>query len=196
MAYLYRHIRLDKNEVFYIGIADDNGYKRSMSKYSRNKHWLSVVSKTDYEVEIVLDGLTKQEACEKEIEFITLYGRRDLKSGTLVNKTGGGEGSLKRVWTKEQIESVTIKNKNKIVSEKTKQKIKDSHVGMKGKSHTEKSKQIMMENNGRNITVLNVETGIYYFNITDASKSYSISIQHLCRMLKGQRRNWTNLIIV
>jgi hypothetical protein len=29
MAYLYRHIRHDKNEPFYIGIGSDNNYKRS-----------------------------------------------------------------------------------------------------------------------------------------------------------------------
>ena len=195
MAYVYRHIRLDKNEVFYIGIADDKEYKRSLSKYSRNKHWLNIVSKTEYIVEIILDGLKKEEACLKEIEFISLYGRKDLKNGTLVNKTGGGDGSLKRVWTKEQIESVKSKNRNKFVSDETKRKIKESHVGMKGKVHSEKSKDTMKENNGRNVIVLNIENGVYYFNITDASNSYSISRQHLCRMLKGQRRNWTNLII-
>ena len=32
MAYLYRHIRLDKNEPFYIGIVSDNVYKISNDK--------------------------------------------------------------------------------------------------------------------------------------------------------------------
>ena len=29
MAYVYRHIRLDKNEPFYIGIGSDKEYKRA-----------------------------------------------------------------------------------------------------------------------------------------------------------------------
>jgi hypothetical protein len=33
MAYLYRHIRHDKNEPFYIGIGSDNGM---IFKYSNN----------------------------------------------------------------------------------------------------------------------------------------------------------------
>ena len=34
MAYLYRHIRLDKNKPFYVGIGDNdnNNYKRAHSK--------------------------------------------------------------------------------------------------------------------------------------------------------------------
>lgn len=40
--YLYRHIRLDKNEPFYIGIGTKNKHKypyfRAKSKAERNKH--------------------------------------------------------------------------------------------------------------------------------------------------------------
>ena len=32
MAYLYRHIRLDTNEIFYIGIGSDINYKRAFIK--------------------------------------------------------------------------------------------------------------------------------------------------------------------
>ena len=33
MAYIYRHIRLDKNEPFYIGIGSDKDYKRAYNKH-------------------------------------------------------------------------------------------------------------------------------------------------------------------
>jgi hypothetical protein len=94
MAYVYRHIRLDKNEPFYIGIgSDSNGkYKRAKSKDGRNNHWLRIVSKTDYKVQILFDDLTWEEANKKEIELVAFYGRRDLNKGTLVNLTDGGEG--------------------------------------------------------------------------------------------------------
>jgi hypothetical protein len=94
MAYVYRHIRLDKNEPFYIGIAKDEfkNCERAYSKYYRNKYWHNIVNKNQYEVKIILDNLTWEEACEKEIEFIKLYGRADLKTGSLVNMTDGGDG--------------------------------------------------------------------------------------------------------
>jgi len=40
MAYIYRHIRLDKNEPFYIGIGDNSHegtYPRAHSKKPKNK---------------------------------------------------------------------------------------------------------------------------------------------------------------
>lgn len=94
MAYLYRHTRLDKNEPFYVGIANDEykHYERAYSKYYRNNHWKNIVAQTSYKVEIMLDNLTWEEACDKEIEFIALYGLNDLKKGPLVNMTDGGEG--------------------------------------------------------------------------------------------------------
>lgn len=92
MAYVYRHIRLDKNEVFYIGIGSDGSYKRAFSKKYRNRHWRFIVDQTDYEIEIMMDDLTWEQAQEKEREFICLYGRRDLDKGTLVNMTDGGDG--------------------------------------------------------------------------------------------------------
>jgi hypothetical protein len=104
MAYLYRHIRLDKNEPFYIGIGDNDGnnYKRAFSKQDRNKHWRNIVAQTPYEIEILLDDLTWNEACSKEIEFIALYGRVDLNKGPLVNMTDGGEGQQGKIMSLEQ----------------------------------------------------------------------------------------------
>lgn len=92
MAYLYRHIRLDKNEVFYVGIG--KSLERAYSKKNRNKYWNHIVSKSSYEIEILFSDLTYSEAQEKEKEFINLYGRKDLGRGTLVNMTDGGEGTL------------------------------------------------------------------------------------------------------
>jgi hypothetical protein len=112
MAYVYRHIRLDKNEIFYIGIGSDNEgkYKRAYSKCERNKHWLSIVSKSDYEIDIILDDLTWEQACQKEEEFIKLYGRKDLNEGSLVNMTNGGEGTIN--WSKESKQLLSDYNKN------------------------------------------------------------------------------------
>lgn len=115
MAYVYRHIRLDKNEVFYIGIGSDENYERASTPKNRNRYWHNIVNKTPYEVEIILDELTWEEACEKEKEFIKLYGRKDLKEGTLVNMTDGGEGAV-----------------GVLVSESTRQKISQNHSNVSG----------------------------------------------------------------
>ena len=99
--YLYRHIRLDTGEPFYIGIGTkftDRAYTykgiyiRAFVKSRRNNFWKSIVNKTDYEVEILLESDDYEFIKQKEIEFIALYGRRDLGKGTLVNHTNGGGG--------------------------------------------------------------------------------------------------------
>jgi hypothetical protein len=92
MAIVYRHIRLDKNEPFYIGIGKE--IERAYNKKDRSGFWKLITKKTDYEVQILFDDLTWEEACEKEKEFIALYGRKDLGTGILCNMTDGGDGTL------------------------------------------------------------------------------------------------------
>lgn len=94
MAYLYRHIRLDTNEPFYIGIGSDLNYNRAYSKSNRNQWWLNIIDSIEFRVDIILDELSWEDIKLKEIEFIKLYGRRDLGLGPLVNLTDGGEGLL------------------------------------------------------------------------------------------------------
>jgi hypothetical protein len=92
MAYIYRHIRLDKNEPFYIGISSHRSHNRAYSRHGRNPIWHRIVAKTGYEVQILMDDISLDFAKKKEIEFIAMYGRIDFKNGTLCNITGGGDG--------------------------------------------------------------------------------------------------------
>lgn len=127
MAYLYRHIRLDKNEPFYIGIGTDKRYYRAFMKIKRNNIWYKITDKTDFKVEIVFDDLTWDEACNKEKEFIAIYGRKDCGNGILCNLTDGGEGAIGRKY---------------ITSEETKAKLSKAH---KGKKSSEETKQKLRE---------------------------------------------------
>lgn len=104
MAYVYSHTRLDKGVIFYIGIGSEESYKRAFSLQGRNRHWYNVVQKAEYEVNILFDQLTWEEACEKEIELIKEFGRQK-DGGILVNLTEGGEGfkSNHSQKTKDQI---------------------------------------------------------------------------------------------
>lgn len=91
MAYVYRHIRRDKNVPFYIGISNKDNKSRAYNTSKRNNHWKSIVAKTEYDVEIVMEGLTWEEAQQKEKEFIALY-KKTVNGGTLCNQTDGGDG--------------------------------------------------------------------------------------------------------
>jgi NUMOD3 motif len=90
LAIVYRHIRLDNGLPFYIGIGINE--KRAYSTRDRSCFWKRIVDKCGYEVEILFEDISYEMAIIKEIEFILLYGRKDLKSGILCNMTNGGEG--------------------------------------------------------------------------------------------------------
>ena len=111
MAYVYKHTRLDNNEIFYIGIGSDKYYSRASSHKGRNSLWNKIVNKAGYKIDIIYDNLTNEEACEKEKELIKIIGRICFNEGTLSNITDGGEGFLSHH------------------SEKTKQKISDNLTG-------------------------------------------------------------------
>jgi hypothetical protein len=116
MYYLYRHIRLDKNEPFYIGIGTiaenkitfKTKYSRAFLKSRRSIFWKNIVSKVNYETEIVIESENHEFIKQKEIEFIELYGRKDIGKGILVNHTNGGEGTIN--WKPTNQNKINHKN--------------------------------------------------------------------------------------
>ena len=111
MAIVYQHRRKDDNSVFYIGIGIN--VKRAYSKKNRNKHWLNIVNKCDYAVDILFNNISYDFACIIEFDLINKYGRVDLGTGNLVNLTDGGKGSINFKHTKETIEKISGKNNHK-----------------------------------------------------------------------------------
>ncbi len=149
---VYRHIRLDKNMPFYIGITSDS--KRPNNKKDRSSFWKSIVNKTEYIVEIIFENLTKEQAIEKEVEFIKLYGRVDLGNGVLCNMTCGGEGTGKLNYSLE---------------EERRRKIKQSLTGRKH-SVESKIKQTLSQKHRIPVTI----NGIEYPSLRKASIALGI----------------------
>jgi len=134
MAYVYKHTRLDTNEVFYIGIGNDLEYKRAYDvRNGRNAHWKRVINKTEYTVEIIEDCIDREIACEREKYWINFYGRRDLNEGTLVNMTDGGDGGDTITGHPNRIEILKKKSdsaKGRVVSDEIRLKISKAHKGI------------------------------------------------------------------
>ncbi len=142
MAHVYRHIRLDKNIPFYVGIGKDDNFYRAHSTANRNRHWYNIVSVTKYEVEILFENISYESAKEKEKYFISIYGRRDNKTGCLVNLTDGGEGSKNMsnehrqkiidcntgiIFTKERKDKIRVKAIGRILKAETRIKMSEVH---------------------------------------------------------------------
>ena len=121
--YVYVHIRLDTNEVFYVG----KGTKARKDRTSlRNRYWNRIVSKAGFKAEIIKDGLEESEAFALEIEKIKEY--KDL-GYNLVNSTNGGEGQSGRKHSLETIEKMRQAKLGKKMSQETCEKKRKSMLG-------------------------------------------------------------------
>jgi hypothetical protein len=81
--YIYFHITLDTNEIFYIGKGKKS---RAWSKRNRNKLWHNISAKHGYKVEIIFKTYKENEAFDLEIKKI-----EELKPRA--NLTNGGQGT-------------------------------------------------------------------------------------------------------
>ena len=156
MAYIYRHIRLDTNQPFYIGMSVQR--KRPFQKSKREIEWKAIANKTPIRVEILFDDLTKNEAMEKEKELIALY-KRECDGGTLVNKTLGGMG--------------ISGFKKQPISETTRLKMSLSRKGVPKPNHSIAMKGKPAKNRKSIYCGFNGKT---YNSMTDASNDLGIAI--------------------
>lgn len=199
MAYVYKHTRLDTEEVFYIGIGSDNKYKRANHKTDRNKFWKNITSKTDYSVTILCDNITWEEACSIEKALILQYGRRDLGTGSLVNLTDGGEGMQGYTFTEIHRQRMSNakkgrkggkgRGKGNTMTEEQRSKMGKHRIGKKLSEETRKKIGATTAK-----IVLNTQTGIYYFGIKEAAESINMSEATLRSWLRGIRPNKSSLI--
>jgi len=178
--YLYRHIRLDKNEPFYIGIGTKqprthnsvkSEYRRAYEINRKESYiWNKIINKTVYEVEILLESDNYDFIKQKEIEFIKLYGRINTKTGILSNLTDGGEGTVGIIKSKEQIE----KHRKAMTGKKqSKSQIQKRNESRKGYIHSEETK----------------------IKISNSHKGKKPSLEHLIKLQKGQILNNSKIIL-
>lgn len=156
--FVYKHTRLDTNEVFYIGVGTkplnpksltfNELHRRAFLKATRNPFWMNIANKVSYKVEIVCEFFSYNEAENKEKDLIKLYGRRDLGLGTLVNLTDGGKGQRGAFCKKHSEETKTkmsLASKGKPKSKEHRQKLKEAKLNKpvtywKGKTFSEEHK--------------------------------------------------------
>jgi hypothetical protein len=206
MAIVYQHKKPD-GTVFYIGIGLNTG--RAFSSYRRNKYWQHVVNKHGYNVNILLEDITIDDAKKWEIYLIDLLGRYDIDSGPLVNMTDGGDGVHNYIHTEHS---------KAIMSQKKKEYHKNHTHFLEGKKgnnhpafgykHTEEAKnRISITQSGENNhmhgkkgalchhskKVIDTKTGVIYDSCTIAAEAVGQKRKTLSRKLAGSRKNNTTL---
>lgn len=95
---VYFHFCISTQEVFYVGI----GISTRPWDRNRSKFWHSYVRKHGpFEVQIVYSDMHWNAAANVERQYIQFFGRRNTGSGSLVNLTDGGDGTVGFVHSEE-----------------------------------------------------------------------------------------------
>jgi len=159
--YTYAYLREDKTP-YYIGKGKDDRIYSTNRRINQPKDKSRII--------YLKQNLTEEEAFRHEIYMIAVFGRNDLGTGILHNRTDGGEGVSGRILSQESrikmSESGKVKifseehrrkisegNKNKIVSEETRRNLSKA---LKGKTRSEETRRKLSDaNRGENHPMYN-----------------------------------------
>ena len=132
--YTYAYLREDRSP-YYIGKGKgDRVYKRQRKDTRPPKDKSRIL--------ILKQNLTEDEAFRHEIYMIAVYGRKDLGTGILHNRTNGGDGTSGVVVSEETRRKISVVNKGRILSEETKKRMSDAR---KGETLSEEHKEKLSE---------------------------------------------------
>jgi hypothetical protein len=197
--YTYAYLREDKTP-YYIGKGRG---KRIYSSKRRVK-----LPKDKSRIIFLKQNLTEEESFKHEIYMIAVFGRKDLGTGILHNRSNGGEGASGAVRSLEFKENLRILNKNKILSEEHKKKISNAQKGNKnhnyGKSASKETKLKMSEaqrgekHHSSNWWKLTYENGniIIICGLSTWSKINEYNVGNIYSVYKGNRKKHKDIIKV
>ena len=185
MAIVYRH-RDNSNNVFYVGIGKNEN--RAFDYSHRSDFWKRYSKKYGVNTEIIAKEISFEDAKELEMLLISEYGRRDLGKGILVNMTDGGDGSVGRKQSKEEIQKRVNSLKGKKRSEETKKRMSEVRKGIVFSEEHIKNLSISHKGiiSGNAKKVKNIDTGKLYLSLRSAciSENLNYKTEHM-RMSKN-----------
>ena len=201
MFYLYEHIRLDTNTVFYVGKGCGG---RVRSKDKRNKHWHAIVKKAGYSGRVIVESSDEELIFLAEEERIDQLRRLGL---SLANKTDGGAGGIKGYrHTDDAKRRISENLKGKLAGERHpryglfgannpmygRKQSEAARLGMSINSSMRRPEVVAKISNEKSLLAKSVEyEGKVYKTMNDLAKHLGISSQALrSRIFRGQAEKY------
>ncbi len=135
--YVYAYLRKSDLTPYYIGKGKDD---RAFSK----NHSVSV-PKDRTKIVFLEQNLTDLGACAIERRMIRWYGRKDLRTGILLNKTDGGDGVAGVIQSEETRRKRGMSNRGKKLPPRSKEHAQKISNANKGKVRSEEFKKNLSE---------------------------------------------------
>ena len=147
MIYTYLYKDPKTNVPIYIGKGtNERAWDHLVSK-SHLGNLLRKRIREGYEIHPIINfEVDEQTALFMEEVWIEQYGRLDIKTGTLLNLTNGGEGTSGRKHTEETKRKIGEANAKSLLGHyPTQETIEKRRVGQTGKKRTDASKELMSQ---------------------------------------------------
>jgi hypothetical protein len=168
--YTYAYLREDRTP-YYVGKGKGNRINDYHSKFVK-------VPPKNRRI-LLKQNLTEKDAFKHEIYMISVFGRKDLGTGILINRTDGGDNppknnmagwnkGLKMNFTPERGKKISAALKGK---SKSKEHIKKVSESMKGIEPWNKKTRIYLTPDGETVTIRNLQEycnkhNLVYANMT------------------------------
>ena len=156
---VYIHRKLNDGSPFYVGAGSK---KRPFIVKQRPEDWFKIVESVGYSIEIYQENLSMEECFKVEIELISLFGRIDIGTGCLINKTNGGRKvfGLSDEILEIRNNKMSISAKGKPKSKEWREKLSKANIGKKASEETKK--KMRNSNKSKIITARPIDCYDYY----------------------------------
>lgn len=188
---VYVHIN-KTNGKRYVGITSkpkpEHRWRYNGEGYKENPHFYSAIQKYGwggFDHVILFEGLTIDEANQKEIELIRLWKTQDPEFG--YNMTSGGEGTPDYHPSEETRKKLSEVRKKENLSEET---LRRRSEGLRGRKFSEEHKKKIGDGNSKQIKMF-TKDGVFvklYRAARDAEVELGISHSHISQCCHGTRQ--------
>ena len=187
--YTYAYLREDRTP-YYIGKGQGN--RAYIKRYGKGR---AKRPKNLNNIIFLKQNLTEEEAFKHEIYMIAVFGRKDLGTGILHNRTDGGEGGSGVIMSDDRKSKISKKLKNRVFTLKHRKNLSDAQ---KGKKLTKEHKEKIIKNLKVPLLywyeIISPTNEIFIVdNLTEFCLEHDLNASHMysvCRKKLNHHKNW------